>query len=90
MLLQSLGAPYLAPGEPGSIWNDLRVPVRSTEVSGRFAGGFRTDIHCTDVTCQRMKLSRCGNYTLSTIGHGMTTTNAISNAGVVTSMGCDG
>jgi hypothetical protein len=49
MLLQSLRAPYLAPGGPGSIWNYLGAPVRSTGVSGRFACGFRTDLHFADV-----------------------------------------
>jgi len=48
MLLQSLRAPYLAPGGPGSIWNYLGAPVRSTGVSGRFACGFRTDLHFAD------------------------------------------
>jgi hypothetical protein len=49
MLLQSLGALCLAPGGPGSIWKYLGALVRSTGVSGRFACGFRTDLHFADV-----------------------------------------
>jgi hypothetical protein len=49
MLLLSLRAPYLAPGGPGSMWNYLGAPVRSTGVSGRFACGFRTELHFGDV-----------------------------------------
>jgi hypothetical protein len=49
MLFQSLRALCSAPGGPGSIWNHLGAPVRSTGVSGRFAGGFRTDLHFADV-----------------------------------------
>jgi hypothetical protein len=49
MLLQSLRAPYLAPGGAGSIWDYLGAPARSTGVSGRFAYGFRTDLHFADV-----------------------------------------
>jgi hypothetical protein len=48
MLLQSLRALCLAPGGPGSIWNYLAALVRSTGVSGRFACGFRTDLHFAD------------------------------------------
>ena len=48
MLLQSLRAPSLAPGGPGSIWNYLGAPVRSTRVSGRFMCGFQTDLHFAD------------------------------------------
>ena len=48
MLFQSLRTLPLAPGGPGSIWNHLGVPVRSTGVSGRFACGFRTDLHFAD------------------------------------------
>jgi hypothetical protein len=48
MLFQSLRALCLAPGGPGSIWNHLGAPVRSTGVSGRFACGFRTDLHFAD------------------------------------------
>ena len=51
MLLQSQRALYLAPGGPGSIWNYLVAPVRSTGVSGRFACGLRTDLHFADVGC---------------------------------------
>jgi len=49
MLFQSLRALCLAPGGPGSIWNHLGTPVRSTRVSGRFACGFRTNLHFADV-----------------------------------------
>jgi len=48
MLLQSLRALCLAPGGTGSIWNYLGAPVRYTGVSGRFACGFRTDLHFAD------------------------------------------
>ena len=48
MLLQSLRALGFAPGGPGSIWKYLGAPVRSTGVSGRFACGFRTDLHFAD------------------------------------------
>ena len=50
MLLQSLRAPYLAPGGPGSIWNYMGVPVWSTGVSRKFACGFRTDLHFADAS----------------------------------------
>jgi len=49
MLLQSLRALCLAPGGPGSMWNYLGAPVRSTRVAGRFACGFRTDLHYANV-----------------------------------------
>jgi len=49
MLFQSLKALCLAPEGPGSIWNHLGAPVRSTGVSGRFACSFRTDLHFADV-----------------------------------------
>jgi len=55
MLFQSLRARCLAPGGPGSIWNHMGAPVRSTGVSGRFACGFKTDLHFADV---RMKTGR--------------------------------
>jgi hypothetical protein len=48
MLLQSLRALCFAPGGPGSIWNYLEAPVRSTGVSGSFECGFRTDLHFAD------------------------------------------
>jgi hypothetical protein len=56
MLLQSLTPPCLAPGGPGSICTYLGVPVRSTRVSGRFACGFRTDLHFADVSATRSRL----------------------------------
>jgi hypothetical protein len=48
MHFQSLRALCLAPGGAGSIWNHLGALVRSTGVSGRFACGFRTDLHFAD------------------------------------------
>ena len=56
MHLQSLKAPYLAPGWPGSIWNSLRAPVRSTGVSGMFVCGFQTDEHCGNA----LRKASCG------------------------------
>jgi hypothetical protein len=56
MLLQSLTALCLAPGGPGSIWNNLGVLVRLTGVSGRFACGFRTDLHFADVSVTHSRL----------------------------------
>jgi hypothetical protein len=53
MLLQSPRALCLAPGGPGSIWNYLGAPVRSAGVSGRFACGFRTDLHFADGTAEQ-------------------------------------
>jgi hypothetical protein len=49
MLLQSLRAFCKAPGGAGSIWKYLEALVRATGVSGRFAYGFRTDLHFVDV-----------------------------------------
>jgi len=48
MLLQSLRALCKAPGGPGSIWKYLEALVMATGVSGRFACGFRTDLHFAD------------------------------------------
>jgi len=59
MLLQSLRALCFAPGGPGSIWNYLRAPVRSTGVSGRFACGFRTDLHFADVKSRSAATNKC-------------------------------
>jgi hypothetical protein len=56
MLLQSLRALCFAPGGPGSIWNYLGAPVRSTGVSGRFGCSFRTDVHFADVAGHRFSL----------------------------------
>jgi len=50
MLLQSLRAHCKASGGPGSIWKYLEAQVRATGVSGRFACGFRTDLHFADVS----------------------------------------
>jgi len=49
MLLQSLRAHCKAPGGVGSIWKYFEALVRATGVSGRFACGFRTDLHFADV-----------------------------------------
>jgi len=49
MLLQSLRALCKAPGGAGSIWEYLEAVVRATRVSGRFAYGFRTELHFADV-----------------------------------------
>jgi len=49
MLLQSVSALCLDPGGLGSIQKYLGAPVRDTEVSGRFACGFQTDLHFADV-----------------------------------------
>jgi len=48
MLLQSLSALCKAPGGAGSIWEYLEAVVRATRVSGRFAYGFRTELHFAD------------------------------------------
>jgi len=48
MLLQSLRALCKAPGGAGSIWKYLEALVRATGVSGRFAYGFRTELHFAD------------------------------------------
>jgi hypothetical protein len=49
MLLQSLRALCKPRGGAGSIWKYLEALVRATGVSGRFAYGFRTDLHFADV-----------------------------------------
>jgi len=49
MLLQSMRALCRAPGGPRSIWKYLEALVRATAVSGRFACGFRTNVHFADV-----------------------------------------
>jgi hypothetical protein len=49
MLLQSLSALSKAPGGAGSIWKYLEAGVRAARVSGRFAYGFRTELHFADV-----------------------------------------
>jgi hypothetical protein len=48
MLLRSLGELYLAPGGHRSIWKYLEGLVWSTRVTGRFACGFRSDLHFAD------------------------------------------
>jgi len=45
MLLQSLRAPCNSPRGAGTIWKYLEALVGATGVSGRFAYGFRTDLH---------------------------------------------
>ena len=49
MLLHSLRAFCKAPGGAGSIWKYLEALARATGVSGRFAYGFRTELHFADV-----------------------------------------
>jgi len=48
MLLQSLRALCKAPVGAGSIWKYLEALMRATGVSGRFAYGFRTELHFAD------------------------------------------
>ena len=48
MLLHSLRALCIPPGEPESISNYLGAPVRSTTVPGRFACIFHTDFQFAD------------------------------------------
>jgi len=48
MLLQSLRALCKAPRRPGSICKYLEGLVQATGESGRFACGFRTDLHFAD------------------------------------------
>ena len=50
MLLQSLRALCKAPGGAGCIWKYLEALVRATAASGRFAYGFRTDLHFADAS----------------------------------------
>jgi hypothetical protein len=49
MLLQSLRALCKAAGGAGSIWKYLKVLVRATEVSGRLAYSFWTELHFADI-----------------------------------------
>jgi len=49
MLLQSLRAHCKAPGGAGSICKYLEALARAIGVSGRFAYGFRTELHFADV-----------------------------------------
>jgi hypothetical protein len=48
MLLQSLRALCKAPGGAGRIWKYFEVLARATEVTGRFAYRFRTELHFAD------------------------------------------
>jgi len=48
MFLQSLRALCETAGGPGSIWKYLEALVRATGECGRFACGFRTDLHFAD------------------------------------------
>jgi len=48
MLLHSLRARCKAPGGAGSIWKYLEALARVTGGSGRFAYGFRTELHFAD------------------------------------------
>jgi len=59
MLWQSLRALCLPPGGPGSIWNYVGAPVRSTRESRRFACDFRTDLHFADVQVHTITASKC-------------------------------
>jgi hypothetical protein len=52
MLLQSLRALCLAPGESGSICNYLGAPVRTAGVSGKYGCNFRNDLHFAVVSDQ--------------------------------------
>jgi len=52
MHLQSLRGLCLAPAGPGSIWNYLGAPVRSTPVCGRSECGFQTDLHFANAGTQ--------------------------------------
>ena len=56
MLLQSPRAHCTAPGGAGRIWKYLEALVRATGVSGRFAYGFRTELHFADVVVARDEL----------------------------------
>ena len=62
MLLRSLRALSKAPVGAGSIWKYLEALVRTTRVSGRFAYGFRTELHFADVSwtaCLWIRYSGC-------------------------------
>jgi hypothetical protein len=48
MLLQYLRALSKAAGGAGSIWKYIKALARATGVSGRFAYGFRTELHFAD------------------------------------------
>jgi len=48
MLLQSLRALWKTPVRAGSICKYLEALVTATGVSGRFAYGFRTELHFAD------------------------------------------
>jgi hypothetical protein len=50
MLFQSVRVLCQAPGGAGSIRKYLEAQVKATGVSGRFAFGFRTELHFPDVT----------------------------------------
>jgi hypothetical protein len=50
ILLQSLRALCKAPGGAGSIWKYLVALVKATEVSGRCADGFWTELRLADVS----------------------------------------
>ena len=49
MFSKHLSALRLAPGESGSISNNIQEVVRLTEVSGRFLYDFQTDLYFADV-----------------------------------------
>jgi hypothetical protein len=49
MLWQRLRELCKSPVGAGSSWENLEAVVRATRVSGRFAYGFRTELHFSDV-----------------------------------------
>jgi hypothetical protein len=63
MLFQSLRALCLAAGGPGSVWNHLGVPMKSTGVSGRFVCDSWTDVHVADAVIKQV--CRCSWRTSS-------------------------
>jgi hypothetical protein len=56
MLLQSLRVLCKAPGGARSIWKYLKALTRATGVSGRFALGFRTELHFADASVTSSRL----------------------------------
>jgi hypothetical protein len=54
--LQSLQAHCKAPGGPVSIWQHLEALIRATEVSGRLACGFQTNLQFADARSQEIGL----------------------------------
>jgi hypothetical protein len=56
MLLQSLKDLCKAPERAGSIWKYLEALLRATRVSGKFACGFKTNLHFADVEVVRVEV----------------------------------